>query len=79
MTGQEREDPPDLLGVILECHALVEKHFPADVALKRFKTAIFWFAQNLKFGHYLSKEAGRAKDMHDVKMRITTCFESGIC
>jgi len=79
IAGKDCHDAPDLQGVILSLHRLLEEHFPADVALKRFKTGLFWLAQNLTFGHFLTKQGGRAKTMDEAKECITTCFESGIC
>ncbi len=78
-SGKECPDAPDLKEVIFDLHRLLEEHFPADVALKRFKTALFWLAQNLTFGHFLTKQGGRAKSMDEAKACITGCFESGMC
>lgn len=77
-TGSQPEDVPKLEEVILSLHALLDRHFSPDVALKRFKTALFWLAQNLSFGHFLTKQCGRAKTMDDAKVCIRSCFESGI-
>jgi len=79
MAGQEKQGAPDLLEVISELHTLLADHFPADVALKRFKTALVWLAQNLSFGHYLVKQVGRTKTMEDAKTCITACYDGGIC
>ncbi len=78
MAGQPQGEAPGLQEVLHALLALLETHFPADVALKRFKTALFWLAQNLTFGHYLTKLAGRAQSMDEVKKSIKACFESGI-
>jgi tRNA-dihydrouridine synthase B len=77
-TGRQPDDVPKLKEVILALHALLERHFSPEVALKRFKTALFWLAQNLSFGHFLTKQGGRAKSMDEAKVCITNCFESGI-
>lgn len=79
LAGEEFEDQPDLLEVIGSLHALLAEHFPADVALKRFKTASVWLAQNLSFGHYLVKQVGRTRTMNDAMACITACFDRGIC
>ena len=79
IAGTESPDTPDLQGVILALHRFLEEQFPADVALKRFKAALSWLAQNLTFGHFLTKQGGRAKSMDEAKECITSCFESGIC
>ena len=78
IAGKDCPDAPDLQEIILALHRLLDEHFPADVALKRFKTALFWLAQNLTFGHFLTKQGGRAKSMDEAKENITTCFENGI-
>lgn len=77
--GLPEEDPPDLMEVILMLLDFLEKNFPPDVALKRFKTGVFWLAMNLSFGHHLAKEAGRARDAFQAREIIRTCFEKGIC
>lgn len=78
IAGQECRDVPALDEVILALHSLLEEYFPPDVALKRFKTTLFWLTQNLTFGHFLTKRCGRASSMDEAKTCITTCFESGI-
>lgn len=77
--GLPGEAPPALREVMLKLLDLLEKVFPPDVALKRFKTAVSWLAMNLSFGHHLAKEAGRAKSLLQASEIIRTCFEKGIC
>jgi len=79
LRSQEPEPTPDLIDVIRRLHTLLAEHFPEDVALKRFKTASVWLAQNLSFGHYLVKQLGRVKTMNDAMVCLTTCFDRGIC
>jgi tRNA-dihydrouridine synthase B len=79
IAGKDCPEAPDLQEVIFALHKLLGEHFPADVALKRFKTALFWLAQNLTFGHFLTKQGGRAKSMEEAKACIQGCFESGMC
>ncbi len=76
--GGPIEDPPDLKNVMLKLLDLLMEYFPPDVALKRFKTAVFWLGENLTFGHYLSKQVGRARDTVQAREVITACFEKGI-
>jgi len=71
-------ESPDLCTCMLELGMLLEKHFPADVALKRFKEGIGWLASNLAFGHYLAKQARRSDCMEEMNSKIRECFESGI-
>lgn len=76
--GDPIEDSPDLKNVMLQLLDLLEVHLPADVALKRFKTAVFWLGENLTFGHHLSKETGRAGDLVQAGEIIRKCFENGM-
>jgi tRNA-dihydrouridine synthase B len=78
LTDTQMQEAPELEDVILALHELLERHFSSDVALKRFKTALYWLAQNLSFGHFLTKQGGRAKSMDEAKECIRSCFESGI-
>ncbi len=78
MAGSEVEEKPDLEDVLLRLLDLLTVHFPPDVAMKRFRTAVPWLSQNLIFGHHLSKEACRAKDANQAGEIIRTCFAKGI-
>jgi len=78
MAGNPISEKPDLEGVILNLLDLLTRYFPPDVALKRFKTAVFWLGGNLTFGHHLSKETGRARDAAQAHEIIRSCFEKGI-
>ena len=71
-------EPPPLRDVMLELHRLLNVHFSADVALKRFKTAMAWLSQNLTFGHHLAKSVGREKSMEGAAQCIRKAFEQGI-
>lgn len=77
-SGSGRPERPDLRAVILDLLDLLGLHFPPDVALKRFKTAVTWLGRNLAFGHHLAKEAGRTKDLSQARQVITENFEKGI-
>ncbi|MBP8649762.1 MAG: tRNA-dihydrouridine synthase family protein [Deltaproteobacteria bacterium] len=77
-SGGDIPDPPDLDRVMLDLLDLLVRHFPPDVALKRFKTAVTWMGKNLIFGHHLSRETGRAKDITQVRQVITDNFKKGI-
>ncbi len=77
-SGAGRLERPDLRQVILDLLDLLILHFPPDVSLKRFKTAVTWLGRNLTFGHHLAKETGRAKDLPQARKIITENFEKGI-
>jgi len=77
-SGGGLPERPDLKQVILDLLDLMDLHFPPDVALKRFKTAVIWLGRNLAFGHYLAKEVGRAKDLSQARRIITENFQRGI-
>jgi tRNA-dihydrouridine synthase B len=78
LAGADTEDAPDLKKVVLELHLQLSMHFPPDVALKRFKTALFWLSQNLTFGHYLTKTVRREKTMDSAKACFLGLIERGI-
>jgi tRNA-dihydrouridine synthase B len=78
LAGAIPHNPPALMDVMLELHRLLMIHFTPDVALKRFKTALFWLSQNLTFGHHLSKNVGREKTMDGARACIKKTFEQGI-
>ncbi len=77
-SGAGLPERPDLEAVIMSLLELLRLHFPADVALKRFKTAVAWLGRNLTFGHHLAKEAGRAQDLSQAAEVISGNFEKGI-
>ncbi len=76
--GEALKGRPDLDGVMLRLLDLLELHFPADVALKRFKTAVPWLGMNLAFGHHLSRQVGRARDLQQAREVIRESFAQGI-
>ncbi|HPI91666.1 MAG TPA: tRNA-dihydrouridine synthase family protein [Deltaproteobacteria bacterium] len=76
--GTEVPPPPPLMDVMLDLLRLLGIHFPPDVALKRFKTAMAWLSQNLTFGHHLAKSVGREKTMEGAATSIRKAFEDGI-
>jgi len=78
LAGEETPQAPRLVDVILDLHRLLGVHFPAEVALKRFKTALFWLSQNLTFGHHLTKAVSREKTMDDAGACLAGWFERGI-
>lgn len=78
LEGRDPQTAPALNGVMLELLRLVSVHFPPDVALKRFKTAVVWLSQNLTFGHHLSKTLGREKSLEGAKACIENAFAQGI-
>jgi len=57
---------------------LLEKYFSPIIAVKRFKVAFPWLADNLVFGHYLVKEIGRLHSMDDIRLKIEQTFTDGI-
>jgi tRNA-dihydrouridine synthase B len=77
-SGAGLPERPDLEAVIMSLLDLLRLHFPPDVALKRFKTAVAWLGRNLTFGHHLAKEAGRAQDLSQAAQVISGNFEKGI-
>jgi tRNA-dihydrouridine synthase B len=72
------EEKPSLEEAILRLMDFLEGFFPPDVAIKRFKTALFWLSQNLMFGHHLAKEAGRAVDLAGARQVVKGMFAKGI-
>jgi tRNA-dihydrouridine synthase B len=78
LAGERPEKAPALMDVMLELHRLLGVNFPGDVALKRFRTALFWLSQNLTFGHHLTKAVSRERSMDDAKACLTGWFERGI-
>lgn len=77
-SGAPVQEPPDLKQVMLDLLGLLRQHFPPDVALKRFKTAMAWLGRNLTFGHHLAKETGRAQDLSQAGQIVAESFEKGI-
>jgi len=78
LAGEDQPTPPQLRDVMLDLHRLLSVHFSADVALKRFKTAMAWLSQNLTFGHHLAKSVGREKTMEGAARCVQGAFERGI-
>lgn len=78
LAGEDQPPPPQLRDVMLDLHRLLSVHFSADVALKRFKTAMAWLSQNLTFGHHLAKSVGREKTMEGASRCVQGAFERGI-
>ena len=78
LAGGDPDNPPSLMDVMLDLHRLLGVHFPPDVALKRFKTAIAWLSQNLTFGHHLTKSIGREKTFVGARTCIENSFKLGI-
>ncbi|MGD0210895.1 MAG: tRNA-dihydrouridine synthase family protein [Desulfomonilia bacterium] len=78
LAGVDPDNPPSLMHVMLDLHRLLGVHFPPDVALKRFKTAIAWLSQNLTFGHHLTKSIGREKTFERARSCIENSFKHGI-
>ncbi len=76
--GGTLEERPGLEEVMLRLLELLELHFPADVALKRFKTAVPWLGMNLAFGHHLSRQVGRARGPAQAREIIRESFAQGI-
>lgn len=76
--GREVPEPPPLEGVMLDLLRLLSVHFPADVALKRFKTAVAWLSQNLAFGHHLAKNVGRERTLDGAALCVQKAFAQGI-
>jgi tRNA-dihydrouridine synthase B len=72
------QDPPDLKEVMITLTYLLEKYFSPIIAVKRFKVAFPWLAENLVFGHYLVKEIGRLHSMDDIRLKIEKTFADGI-
>jgi hypothetical protein len=79
LRGEEIPPRPDIKAIMLDFSHLVEKHFPPDVALKRFKTAAHWLALNLAFGHHLMKLLNRATSLPEARARILAAFDAGMC
>jgi tRNA-dihydrouridine synthase B len=77
-SGAPVQEPPDLKQVMLDLLGLLRQHFPPDVALKRFKTAMAWLGRNLTFGHHLAKETGRAQDLSQAGQIVAESFEKGM-
>ena len=76
--GEIGGERPELKAVILDLLDLLALYFPADVSLKRFKTAVIWLGRNLTFGHHLARETGRTKDLVQARRVIEENFEKGI-
>ncbi|MGC9323535.1 MAG: tRNA dihydrouridine synthase [Desulfomonilia bacterium] len=74
LSGNEPGPPPALEKVILSLLNIIGENFPEDVACKRFKTALFWIAQNHPFGHYLTKLVGRRHTLEDIKVCVEDFF-----
>jgi nifR3 family TIM-barrel protein len=79
LRGEEIPPRPDIKAIMLDFSHLVEKHFPPDVALKRFKTAAHWLALNLAFGHHLMKLLNGATSLPEARARILAAFDAGMC
>ena len=78
LSGDSPPEPPDLMEVMLRLSHLVELHFPADVAIKRFRVALPWLAATLTFGHFLAKETLRAPTLDAMRSIIRRAFADGI-
>lgn len=78
MDKKEPPKPPPLDAVMLDLHRLLSVNFPQDVALKRFKTAMYWLCENLAFGHHLWRLVGREKTLEGAARCVREAFEQGI-
>jgi tRNA-dihydrouridine synthase B len=78
LAGGKIPEPPGLKDVFLSLHQLLAQHFPPDVALKRYKTALPWLGENLTFGHQLAKDVSREKNMEAARDCLEGWFERGI-
>ncbi|MDT8272573.1 MAG: tRNA-dihydrouridine synthase family protein [Desulfomonilia bacterium] len=74
LSGLDTGRSPALDAVILSLLGNLEERFPEDVACKRFKTALFWLAQNHQFGHHLTKLAGTCHTVEGLKRCIVDFF-----
>jgi tRNA-dihydrouridine synthase B len=77
LDGKTLKERPDLCDVMIGLSVLVEKWFDHDTAVKRFRLALFWLAQNLKFGHHFMKLI-KGPCIADMRTQINAAFASGL-
>ncbi len=68
---------PAIKDVMLTLCDSIETWFPEDVAVKRFKLALPWLAQNLRFGHHFVKTI-RGPGLNDMRRQINEAFLAGM-
>ena len=68
---------PVIKDVMLTLCDSIEAWFPEETAVKRFKLALPWLAQNLRFGHHFVKTI-RGPGLNDMRRQINEAFLLGM-
>lgn len=77
LAGSIISDVPAIKEVMLRLSDSIENWFPEEIAVKRFKLALPWLAQNLRFGHHFVKTI-RGPGLNDMRRQINVAFLSGM-
>jgi tRNA-dihydrouridine synthase B len=77
LSGCQLSEIPAIKDVMLTLCDSIESWFPEEIAVKRFKLALPWLAQNLRFGHHFVKTI-RGPGLKDMHMQIEETFLAGI-
>lgn len=70
-------DAPSIKDVMLYLCDGIEAWFPEETAAKRFKMALPWLAQNLRFGHHFIKTI-KGPALNDMRKQINEAFTAGM-
>jgi tRNA-dihydrouridine synthase len=70
-----QSDLPIYLKSALRLAALLEKHFEAPNALRRFKKFAFYFSANFKFGHTVFNGIQKAKNRQEAEAFLNQFFK----
>jgi tRNA-dihydrouridine synthase B len=68
---------PSIKDVMLGLSDNIENWFPEGIAVKRFKLALTWLAQGLRFGHHFVKTI-RGPGLNDMRRQINEAFLAGM-
>jgi tRNA-dihydrouridine synthase B len=74
MTGMLTPDPGIYRRTALDLLDLMERHFDARRALRRYKKFALYYSANFKFAHTFFKRIGNASDLEAVKAELETFF-----
>jgi tRNA-dihydrouridine synthase B len=77
LSGKTISNPPSTKEVILALCEGIEAWFPPEIATKRFKLALPWLSQNLRFGHHFVKII-KGPGINDMRRQINEAFLEGM-
>jgi tRNA-dihydrouridine synthase B len=77
LSGNIISAAPYIKEVMLALSDGIEAWFPEETAVKRFKLALPWLAQNLRFGHHFVKTI-KGPQLNDMRTQIDEAFQAGM-